>query len=512
MSRKTLYFDSCCGFISAIAAENGKLTEFGFEKTERGTVIGNIYKGRVESILQGMQAAFIDCGLARNCYLSAEGELPDADKYYGAGAVAGAALGAATGAALGTTAAFAKLKVGDEVMVQVVKAPIGKKGAKVTLKPSFVGNCLIYMPEIPFVGVSRKIADEELRRNLVFCAERIKKPWEGLILRTAAPYAERSRLVDEYSYLKNTYEGVKRAFESAKVGDLLHTDSFLPARVMRDTLANEVEGIVVGTRELKEKIDGIMNLFPPHTRRPVTLHDTGRDMLDELGISRQISELAFPRVELDNGAYLIIEKTEALTVIDVNTGKFTGDDSLEQTVYYTNILAAREIARQVRLRNIGGIVVVDFIDMQSEAHRSALVEELERALAADKAKCSVSAISQFGLVEFTRKRTGTTPLAHMIKPCRYCREAGHTLKEEYILFGLRAKLLGLVTDGATAIRVDMNADVLARLTEFGAMLADLRTRCRGAKIYGVPHRTYHEEQLNFRTAEFEIPKEAFQIT
>ncbi len=506
MSRKTLYFDSCCGFISAIAAENGKLTEFGFEKTERGTVIGNIYKGRVESILQGMQAAFIDCGLARNCYLSAEGELPDADKYYGAGAVAGAALGAATGAA------FPNLKVGDEVMVQVVKAPIGKKGAKVTLKPSFVGNSLIYMPEIPFVGVSRKIADEELRRNLVFCAERIKKPWEGLILRTAAPYAERSRLVDEYSYLKNTYEGVKRAFESANVGDLLHTDSFLPARVMRDTLANEVEGIVVGTRELKEKIDGIMNLFPPHTRRPVTLHDTGRDMLDELGISRQISELAFPRVELDNGAYLIIEKTEALTVIDVNTGKFTGDDSLEQTVYYTNILAAREIARQVRLRNIGGIVVVDFIDMQSEAHRSALVEELERALAADKAKCSVSAMSQFGLVEFTRKRTGTTPLAHMIKPCLYCREAGHTLKEEYILFGLRAKLLGLVTDGATAIRVDMNADVLARLTEFGAMLADLRTRCRGAKIYGVPHRTYHEEQLNFRTAEFEIPKEAFQIT
>ena len=180
MSRKTLYFDSCCGFISAIAAENGKLTEFGFEKTERGTVIGNIYKGRVESILQGMQAAFIDCGLARNCYLSAEGELPDADKYYGAGAVAGAALGAATGAALGTTAAFAKLKVGDEVMVQVVKAPIGKKGAKVTLKPSFVGNCLIYMPEIPFVGVSRKIADEELRRNLVFCAERIKSLGRGL--------------------------------------------------------------------------------------------------------------------------------------------------------------------------------------------------------------------------------------------------------------------------------------------------------------------------------------------
>lgn len=501
MSRKTLYFDSCCGYVVSAAVENGKLTEFSYERLERGTVIGNIYKGRVESVLQGMQAAFIDCGLTRNCYLSTEGELPDAEKYDSANAETACAA-----------PAFPPLKAGDEVMVQVVKAPVGKKGAKVTLRPSFVGNCLIYTPEIPFVGVSRKIADEELRRNLIFSAERLKNPEEGLILRTAAPYAKRDQFQNEYSYLKNAYAGVKRAFESAKVGDLLHTDSSLPVRILRDTLANEVDAIVVGTKELKEKIDGIMSLFPPHTRRPVILHDTGRDMFDELGISRQINDLASPRAALDNGAYLVIEKTEALTSIDVNTGKFTGDDSLEQTVYYTNILAAREIARQVKLRNIGGIVVVDFIDMVSETHKKALVEELERALAADKAKCAVSPMSKFGLVEFTRKRIGVNPLAHMIKPCRYCKEAGHTLKEDYIIFGLRAKLLSLVTEGAAAIRVDMNADVLARLSEFCEILADLRSRCKPAKIYAVPHKTYHEEQLNFRTAEFEIPKEAFCIT
>lgn len=501
MSRKTLYFDSCCGYVVSVAAENDKMTEFSFERLERGTVIGNIYKGQIESILPGMQAAFVNCGLTRNCYLSADGAIPDSDKYDSGKAENGTA-----------EPIFPNLKVGDEIMVQVVKAPVGKKGAKVTAHPSFVGNCLIYMPEIPFVGVSRKIADEELRRNLAFSAERLKKPEEGLILRTAAPYAKRDQLINEYSYLKNTYSEVKRAFESAKVGALLHTDSSLPVRVLRDTLSNEVDGIVVGTKELKEQIDGIMSRFPPHTRRPVTLHDTGRDMMDELGLSRQISELASPRVPLDNGAYLVIEKTEALTVIDVNTGKFTGDDSLEQTVYYTNILAAREIARQVKLRNIGGIVVVDFIDMINETHKTALVEELERALASDKAKCAVSPMSQFGLVEFTRKRIGTSPLTHMIKPCRYCREVGHTLKEEYILFGLRAKLLSLVTGGATAIRVDMNADVLAKLSEFEEMLCDLRARCKSAKIYAVPHRTYHEEQINFRTEDFEIPKEAFHIT
>ena len=157
-------------------------------------------------------------------------------------------------------------------------------------------------------------------------------------------------------------------------------------------------------------------------------------------------------------------------------------------------------------------MVVDFIDMLNETHKNALVEELERALAADKAKCAVSPMSQFGLVEFTRKRIGINPLSHMIKPCRYCREAGHTLKEEFIIFGLRAKLMRLVTEGATAIRVDMNAEVLAKLAEFTDMLADLRNRCKTAKIYAVPHKTYHEEQLNFRTVEFEIPKEAFHIT
>lgn len=496
MPKKTLYFDGYCGYITAVVAEDGKMTEFNFEKTETGTIVGNIYKGRVESVLVGMQAAFVNCGLERNCYLSAD-DVIDAEKYDGGSLY---------------PAAFPELKEGDEILVQVVKAPVGKKGAKVTAQPTFVGKCLIYMPETPFVGVSRKIADEELRKNLVFAANKLKDGDEGIVLRTAAPYAKRHHLETEYRYFKNVYADVKSKFAHAKVGDLLYTDYSLPARVLRDTLSSDINEIIVGSKELYGEIENIINLHPMLKKPPVTLYGSQRDMFDDLGITEQILGITSSRADLDNGAYLVIERTEALTVIDVNTGKFTGDYNLEQTVYHTNILAAREIARQMRLRNVGGIVVVDFIDMQNAGHKKALVEELERALKSDKAKCVVSPMSRFGLVEFTRKRIGGSPLHLLTKPCRYCREGGYTLSHEFILFGLRAKILSHVAEGARSLRIDMNNEVLAKLLSWEELRKDLQSRVNGAEIYAVPHRTYHEEQFSIRKDSFEIPPDAVKIT
>ncbi|MBD5585637.1 MAG: Rne/Rng family ribonuclease [Clostridia bacterium] len=495
MAKKSLYFDSFCGYVISVILENGKVTEFNFEKKAKTCAVGDIYKGRVESVLPGMQAAFVNCGLEKNCFLSAEDALPDSVRFESPD----------------KEPVFPDVKEGDEILVQVVKLPVGKKGAKVTTHLSIVGNYLIYLPDSPFVGVSRKIDDEELRNNLAYLAKRIKTEDEGLVVRTAAPYAKRNSIKEEYAYLKNLHKEIMEGSSKAEVGTLLYTDDALPVRVMRDVLSKDVDKIVVGNAELKARIDGLMNLYPAETRKPVILHDTGRDMLDELGISEQILAIASPRVDLDNGGYLIIEKTEALTVIDVNTGKFTGDYNLEQTVYHTNILAAREIARQVRLRNVGGIVVVDFIDMNSEAHNTALVEELERSLKTDKAKCAVSPMSKFGLVEFTRKRIGSTPLNLMIKPCKYCREAGYTKTEEYILIGLRAKLLNLIADGAKRIRLDMNADVLSKLMRLPEIKEEIQKKAFGVELYAVPHRTYHEEQINLRADEFDIPHDAVKI-
>lgn len=495
MGKKTIYFDSFCGYTVAVIAENGKVTEFNFERQAKGCAVGNIYKGRVECVLNGMQAAFINCGLERNCYLSAEDFTPDSESYEGGNA----------------EYSFPDLKEGDEIIVQVAKLPVGKKGAKVTTRLSFVGNYLIYLPDSPFIGVSRKIDDDELKQTLVNTAKHVKEDGEGLVVRTAASYARYDGIKQEYSYLKNLAGKLKENSACAAVGELLYSDDSLTVRVLRDVLSRDVDKIIVGNASLKDGIEKLMGLYPADTRRPVVLHDNGRDMFDDTGIAKQILAIASPRVDLENGGYLIIEKTEALTVIDVNTGKFTGDYNLEQTVYRTNLLAAREIARQVRLRNIGGIVVVDFIDMNIVEHNRALVEEFERLLRGDKAKCVVSPMSQFGLVEFTRKRIGARPLASMIKPCKYCCEAGYTMTAEYVLMGLRARLLNELADGAKAIRIDMNNEVLNTLLKWNELLADLKERANGVKIYAVPHRTYHEEQLNIRVNDFDIPSDAVKI-
>ncbi|MDE7329583.1 MAG: Rne/Rng family ribonuclease [Clostridia bacterium] len=493
MGKKTIYFDSFCGYTIAAVTENGKVVEFGFEKNSTDCAVGNVYKGVVESVHKGMQAAFINCGLERNCFLPLIEENPhEADKIEGG------------------SVQTRELSAGDEVLVQVLKLPAGNKGAKVTMQPSLVGKCLIYTPETPFVGVSRKIKDEELRRNLAFSAKRLKEDGEGIIFRTAAPYAKRQQLKDEYSYLKNLYAEIKENFKQAAAGELLYADASIAVRVLRDTISTDIDEIHVGSAKLKERVEGIVNLYPAQTRRPVILHNSGRDMFAETGIAEQILAVASPRVNLDNGAYIIIEKTEALTVIDVNTGKFTGDYSLEQTVYHTNIEAAREIARQVKLRNIGGIIVVDFIDMQSPAHNKALVEELERSLKADKSKCVVSPMSQFGLVEFTRKRTGVNPVQLMIKPCKYCGTSGYTLTFEYILIRMRAKILDYIADGVKSLRLDMNADVFSRLNGWREFLNDLNGL--GAEIYAVPHRTYHEELIRYKPAPFDIPDDAVKLT
>lgn len=498
MSKKTLYFDKRCGFVLAAVTENGKLTEFNFEKSDGGVRVGNIYKGKVESVIQGMQAAFVNCGLERNCYISAEDILPDGNAYESRNA---------------ETPAFPELKEGDEIIVQIVKLPVGTKGARVTTNLSFVGKSTIYMPLTRFIGVSRKISDGELRKNLLFSAERLLNDNEGLIVRTAAPYAKREYVEAELNSLRRIYSDVEKNFQSANAGSLLYADFDLPVRILRDTLSYDVEKIIVGTEQLKQSIEYLVKTFSPTGEKPVVLYEGRTDMLYAAGLAEQIYALTSPRVNLENGAYLIIEKTEALTVIDVNTGKFTGDYNLEQTVYHTNISAAREIARQVKLRNIGGIVIVDFIDMQSAGHRKALTEELERALKKDKAKCTVSPMSKLGLVEFSRKRTGSGPLPLMVMQCRHCHGTGLMFTAEFAAFGLRAKILELADNGAEKIRVDLSAKLFSKIKDWTGFWEDISSIC-GAEVFAVPRKSYGFAQTEFtvpQSENFRIPDNAVKM-
>lgn len=498
MGKKTLYFDSFCGMESYAMVEDGKITEFNYESKNRVNIIGNIYKGKVTDVLNGMQAAFVNCGLERNCYLSVEDLFPDKGKYDGGDVDIPAEL---------------NLKAGDEILVQVVKAPVGKKGAKVTTALSFVGKYTIYMPCTPFIGVSRKIHDPELRKNLLFTASRMCKGSEGMIVRTAAPYANRKQAETEINYYRRMYRAIADKFKKLPVGSILYTDYPLFMRVLRDTLLSDVEKVCVGNSFVYEKIREIVKVTGARVRA-VELHDNGTDMFYDLGLTEQILEMASPKVALDNGGYLVIEKTEALTVIDVNTGKFTGDDSLEHTVYYTNILAAREIARQVKLRNIGGIVVVDFIDMEDEKHRAAIVEELERALENDKTKCNVLPMSKFGLVEFTRKRTGPSVVSQLTKPCRYCGGAGAAFVPEFILLKMRAHLLDTLSKGNRVVTIDMNAAIAERLFSWKELTDEVAKLYPNARVYVIPHRTYHDDHIIIRAElsnSFPLPSDAIQL-
>lgn len=484
--KKTLYFDEYCGYSLSASTENGKLTEFSFEKDDNTSIKGNIYKGRIVNILPGMQAAFVDCGLERNCYLSADDAVPSAENYDGNR----------------TEVELPDLKEGDFVLVQVIKPPVGNKGAKVTLFPSFVGKNIIYMPKTPFIGVSRKIADDELRKNLAYSVENLIDKGEGIVLRTASPYTRRDKLEGELESLRGIYKNILKNFENAHTGALLYSEIGLFKRILRDILSYDIEEIIVGKPRLKDEIEAFYNLFPPARRRPVTVHSSVRDMLEEYGVGRQVVSMIEPRVELENGAYIIIDKCEAMTVIDVNTGAFAGDDSLEQTVYYTNVLAAREIARQVKLRNIGGIVVVDFIDMSSEAHNRTVVEELENSLKNYGSKCNVGQMSKFGLVEFTRKREGSSALSLMCKPCDKC-HTGHIRSPRFAVLEVRAKLLYLYAEGKRRVLLDVSSDTLSLITAWQEFIDDLKGRIPDMEIYLSPHRSYSDEQIKLHTDKFE---------
>ena len=490
MGRK-IYFDDQFGLQSYALVDEGELCDCSLEHAADGAVIGNVYKGRVTDVLNGMQAAFVDCGLERHCYISVDDMRADGKRVDGGEIDIPSTL---------------NLHEGDEILVQVIKAGQGKKGAKVTTNLSFVGKYIVFYPTTPFIGVSAKISDAELRKNLMYSARKVVAEGEGIIVRTAAPYALLSVKVNEIEYYRKIYKNILERFDSAAVGELLYSDSPLHIRILRDLMLNAGDEIHVGSKALYESVKEIISSYSGGEYIQVILHDDHTDMMYTEGIGEQFMKSMQPKIELKNGAYLVIDRTEALTVIDVNTGKFTGDDSLEQTVYYTNVLATREIARQVKLRNLGGLFVVDFIDMNEENHRKAIVVELEKALH-DKGRCKVLPMSKFGLVEFTRKRTGSPTDDITLKPCKTCGGSGVIRSHEGLLCEFRARLLEMLARGASIVFADLNFDLANTLLSHDAIKKNIAELYPQARVYIISHRTYREDNMYFR----EIVSPVFSI-
>ncbi len=485
LMKKELYFDRHSGLQLSALTEDGKLIELGVENEEHKEIVGNIYKGEVVNVIESMNAAFINCGLERNCFLSLSGgdTFADSSRY-----------ASHSGKRRKTKNNTLNLKPGDKVVVQVLKNPRGNKGAKVTTKLAFVGKHLIHLPQNDFLGISRKINESELRDNLLFTVDKLRKKGDGLIVRTLAPYATAALLHAELCYLQNLSRSVLEKNKTAKVGDVLHREYDLPVRLMRDSFNEDIEKVVVGEKALYEQLVSLVGLRPAFQAWNIEFYEGDYDMFSQYGIAEQVKELSQSNVALENGGYLIIEHTEALTVVDVNTGKYLGDENLEDTVYATNIAAAREIARQVRLRDVGGIVVVDFIDMSDERHKKAVTKELEQCLSQDKVKCKVLPMNEFCLVEFTRKRTTNGVASHLLQACPHCKMSGYILTNEFNVCLIRAAILENLAKGAHTVVVDMNRGVMEFLLSH-KMLKNVLDKWTDRQIYLVPHRTFHEEKF-----------------
>ena len=475
-----LYLDKMGVNVVGALADGNRLIEYHVEKIKKNQVVGSIYKGKVQNVLNGMQAAFVDVGLEKNGYLNATDTLVD--------------NGLFSEGFLPTTL---NLKEGDEVMVQAIKAPSGSKGVRLSNNISLAGKYVVYLPNFAFNAVSRKITDEKSRARLEKLVKSLKRKDGGFIIRTAGENAKPKDIKKEAEVLIKQFEDVKEKYKTANACEVVYSDGDLVMRLIRDVVTLDVEKIIIGDREIYDRLKNLPK-SRDKIKKKLCYFDKKTDMFTYYGLTEDVENLLHKRVNLSTGAYFIIDRNEALTVIDVNTGGFIGEDDLEETVYQTNLLAAKEIARQVRLRNIGGIIVVDFIDMQDSTHREKLVEHLTEELKKDRLKCNVIGMTGLGIIEFTRTKKRKELAEFLNKSCPYCRGEGTILSNDYIVMKIRTGLLDLFSSDYTTAVIDLNVDICDYVLSTGSLNRDKEKFWKDKKIYLIPHKTYHQEYFNVK--------------
>jgi ribonuclease G len=395
--------------------ENGVLQELHVERTLERGLMGNVYLGKVARVLPGMQSAFIDIGLERAAFLHvADVWHPPAE---------GETLSMARNAAQ-LIPIEKQVFEGQSLMVQVIKDPIGTKGARLSTQISIAGRMLVFLPQDDHIGVSQKIPQAQrdaLRQHLQTL---VGEEGGGFILRTNGEDATEQELADDVAYLRKAWTRIREASTRLPATSLLHQDLSLLQRVLRDLTSERTQSIKVDSLEQFAVMKAFGHEFMPAAAQKLAHYKGERPIFDLYAIDEEIAKALGRRVELKSGGYLIVDQTEALTTVDVNTGGFVGARNFDDTIFKTNLEAAQAIARQLRLRNLGGIIIVDFIDMTRDEHREAVLIEIRKQLARDRVKTMCGGFSQLGLVEMTRKRTRES-LAHMLcEPCAVCDAKG----------------------------------------------------------------------------------------
>ncbi len=401
--------------------ENGVLQEVWIERANKRGLVGNIYMGKVERVLPGMQAAFVNIGLERAAFLHLSDICPKV--------IAGVEDECEDIQRL--------LRPGQQVMVQVVKDPLGTKGARVTMHVTIPSRLLVFMPNEQVLGVSQKIESDEERQRLRTLAQAIPEydaEVGGFIVRTVAEGCDLHELRADMLYLQRLWQCVAERAKSCRQPCLIYEDLPLYLRILRDLPVDEIEKIRVDSTETYQKMQKFVDQYVMGLKDKLGLYTGDRPIFDLYNIEEEVQAALQKRVNLKSGGYLIIDQTEAMTTIDVNTGGFVGHKNLEETIFRTNLEATQVIARQLRLRNLGGIIILDFIDMVEAHHKEQVLQALEKELQKDRTKTSISEISHLGLVEMTRKRTRESLEHTLCEPCAVCNGRGSTKTAETVAY------------------------------------------------------------------------------
>ena len=467
--------------------EDDKLVEFYVERKGSRGIVGNIYKGKVIKIVPAVQAAFIDIGLPQKAFLyvkdavnyefdeelfeleTPEVELPPIEDV---------------------------VYPGEELIVQVSKEPLGTKGPRVTLNLTIPGHYLILLPNTDRIGISRKIEDEVERERLGEIARRIKPEGYGLIIRTAAQGAEESDLKEDLEYLLKVWKGLERKASTKPPPVLLYQDLEIIPKILRDLLTEDVDEVIIDSPSEYSRARNFVEAFIPKLVSRVKHYSGDIPLFEKFGVENAIEKALSWKVYLPEGGYIVIDETEALVSIDVNSGKFRKSKNLEDTAFRINVSAAKEIARQLRLRDIGGIIVIDFIDMKDEKHKEGLLNVLNEELSRDRARTKIVSMSDLGLVEMTRKRVKKSLGRSLTMACPYCEGRGRVKSTQTIAFEVERELLSAMRDYyGRKIKVYVHPAVAEKLNVDEKDIIEKLEAMFGKKIDIIPVKDYHIEEF-----------------
>ena len=419
--KKEIYISKGVGETRIAVTENGKLAELHVDKQSQERTVGNVYKGIVENVIPGMQAAFVNIGQGANAFLPFS-EISDSEL-----------IAEKNEKTKHSKEIDVLLQPGQEIIVQVIKEPFDKKGARVTTELSIAGRFIVLIPKSKYIGVSKKMRDKFERRRLKKIALSIKKPGLGMILRTVAEGKTDAQIENDYKNLTGKYNDLLNKAEKNKAPALIHNDLKVTSNVLRDLISEKVEKIIVDSKDDYNKIYKMVKEDALDIGDALEHYRKREPLFKHSGIDNSMMKLLRKKAWLKSGAYLIIERTEAMVVVDVNSGKFVGKKGHEENSLKINLEAAKEVCAQLRLRHLSGLILIDFIDMVKPENRKKVFLEMKKELRKDRAKVAVSQISEFGVLEMTRERTGLSIVDSLTDCCEVCAGNGRILSKDTLL-------------------------------------------------------------------------------